>query len=82
MTGHRTVRIATVGLLALGLLVAVSASSSAADPGNDLYISLTGPASMTSPGGPYTITATVVNSTGGTVSVVLRAHCAAGCGNF
>jgi uncharacterized repeat protein (TIGR01451 family) len=68
VNGHRTVRIATFGLLALGLSLVVSASSRASDPGNDLYISLSGPASVTSPGGPYTITATVDNSTGGPVN--------------
>jgi len=65
VTGHRTVRIATFGLLALGLSLAVSASSRAADPGNDLYISLTGPSSNPVAGGAaFTISADVSNSSG------------------
>ncbi|MFL6050207.1 MAG: hypothetical protein ACJ738_10540, partial [Gaiellales bacterium] len=62
MTGHRTVRIACVSLLAIAALVAGSASSSAA---GDLHISLT--ASPTSPvaGGPaFTVTADVSNTSG------------------
>jgi uncharacterized repeat protein (TIGR01451 family) len=62
VTGHRTVRISCVGLLALSLLVVGSASSSAA---GDLHISLTGPS--TNPvagGGAFTVSADVSNSSG------------------
>jgi hypothetical protein len=62
VTGHRTVRLACVGLLALVLLVAVSASSSAA---GDLHISLTAnPASPVAGGAAFTVTADVSNSSG------------------
>ena len=62
MNGHRTVRIAAVGLLALILLVAVSASSSAA---GDLHITLTGPLSNPVAGGAaFTVSADVSNSSG------------------
>jgi hypothetical protein len=62
VTGHRTVRIACVGLLAIAVLVAGSASSSAA---SDLHITLTGP--LTNPvagGAAFTISADVSNSSG------------------
>jgi hypothetical protein len=62
VTGHRTVRIACVGLLALGLLVAGSASSSAA---GDLHITLTTtPTSPVAGGAAFTVSADVSNSSG------------------
>ncbi len=60
MTGHRTVRIACVSVLALGLLVAVSASSSAAQ---NLVVSVTGPATNPTAGSgvPFELTVTTTN---------------------
>jgi hypothetical protein len=60
VTGHRTVRIACVCLLALGLLVAVSASSSAA---GEFAVSVTGPATnpVAGSGVPFELTVKTMN---------------------
>ncbi len=64
MTGHRTVRIACVGLLALGLLVAVTASSSAAA---NLAVTVTGPATnpTAGDGNPFELTVKTKNNDAG-----------------
>jgi hypothetical protein len=60
VTGHKTVRIACVCLLALGLLVAVSASSGAAA---NLAVSISGPASNpVAGGGPFELAVQTTNN--------------------
>jgi uncharacterized repeat protein (TIGR01451 family) len=62
VNGYRSVRVACVGLLALGLLVAGSASSSAA---GDLHISLAAtPPSPVAGGAAFTVSADVSNNSG------------------
>ena len=69
MTGHRTVRIACVGLLAIAVLVAGSASSSAAQ---NLVVSISGPATNPTAGNgsPFELTVqTTNNDTGDSAAV-------------